>query len=182
MAGLGCQKRGVKIARVMKSEGGSAANINLAWGVASTAYRNDTLFSIEGAIGSKYDDIIYGQNVVGDQILGGNGNDVIYGFGGDDIINGGEGRDQINGGSGSNYLTGGMGADLFECSDGSSINLISDFVVGEDRLQFVLSTSMMSSLEVSVQPDGVFVGLMATGCGFTLLGNFSPVALSQYLA
>ena len=61
--------------------------------------QGDILTSIEGVIGSAFEDTIIGND--GDNILrGGNGDDVIFGGDGNDIIEGGEGIDNLDGGAG----------------------------------------------------------------------------------
>ncbi|MBF9030452.1 hypothetical protein HKCCE3408_08600 [Rhodobacterales bacterium HKCCE3408] len=82
-------------------EEGTASRTNFAgrW----FTYENDSLASIEGAIGSEGNDTISGD--ASDNILEGN-------FG-DDVLNGEAGDDTISGGSGYDTMTGGQGADHF---------------------------------------------------------------------
>jgi Ca2+-binding RTX toxin-like protein len=80
----------------------------------------DTYSSIEGLIGSAFDDILIGSNSNADRIAGGAGNDV------------------INGGGKADTLTGGAGCDHFvfsKSSDGG--DLITDFTTGEDLIGIV---------------------------------------------
>ncbi len=60
-----------------------------------------------------------------DMIFGNAGNDTIFGGGGDDILSDGAGTDR---------LTGGPGSDLFVLSADGQRDLITDFAVGQDRL------------------------------------------------
>jgi Ca2+-binding RTX toxin-like protein len=79
----------------------------------------DTYRSIEGLIGSAYDDTLIGSKAA-DTIIGGAGNDV------------------INGGGKADTLTGGAGYDRFvfaKSSEGG--DLITDFTVGEDLIGIV---------------------------------------------
>ncbi|WP_144187078.1 calcium-binding protein [Elioraea rosea] len=88
----------------------------------------DGLISIENAIGSKYDDQIYGdaganllQGLGGndyirgregnDHLLGGDGNDTLYGDDGSDEVSGGNGNDTLYGNNGDDVLKGGDGND-----------------------------------------------------------------------
>ncbi|NJC41648.1 hypothetical protein GGQ87_001906 [Brevundimonas alba] len=65
----------------------------------------DTFTSIENAIGSNFNDTIFG--TAGDNVIqGGNGTDVLLGLGGNDILMGGSG-------GAANQLQGGMGDDLY---------------------------------------------------------------------
>ncbi|MFN3208277.1 MAG: calcium-binding protein [Roseovarius sp.] len=66
-------------------------------------YETDSLFSIEGAIGSEGQDTMTGNDAANS--LSGNR--------GDDQIDGGAGNDTIDGGSGLDTVTGGAGADTF---------------------------------------------------------------------
>jgi Ca2+-binding RTX toxin-like protein len=78
---------------------------------------NDTLISIENAIGSDFNDVIYGSNSVND-LRGRQGDDYIFGFEGDDILNGEEGADLLFGGQGQDMLTGGLGFDRISGNEG----------------------------------------------------------------
>lgn len=78
-----------------------------------------------------------------------------------DIIIGGTGADTINGGSGADTLTGGAGADTFSFTATAAANasgavfgqadVITDFVVGTDKLQFTTVTDVVSAQQVAVQ-------------------------------
>jgi hypothetical protein len=77
-------------------------------------------------------------------INGGDGIDQIRGGNLADTINGGLGSDKLFGAGGADILTGGTGADQFRyvfASDsgfGAASDRITDFVIGEDRLNFAL--------------------------------------------
>ena len=84
----------------------------------------------------------------GNLIDGGDGNDVIAGAGGGDTLVGGAGNDTLQGGRGGDVLTGGDGADTFLMSGGrvtaseASVDRITDFTHGEDRLGFGKQVSL----------------------------------------
>ncbi len=88
----------------------------------------------------------------------GNGNEldnILYGNHLDDTLNGGAGNDILIGGAGNDILTGGSGNDTFlfradACPALSSagIDTITDFTVGQDKIQ--LGQSIFSSLTTSV--------------------------------
>jgi Ca2+-binding RTX toxin-like protein len=70
----------------------------------------DRFRSIEGLIGSSFDDALFG-NHKRNVIDGRDGNDRLYGFGGDDSLFGGAGDDVLEGGMGKDRLYGGDGFD-----------------------------------------------------------------------
>jgi Ca2+-binding RTX toxin-like protein len=61
----------------------------------------DQLVNIENIWGSRYDDVIRGDDAVGGQIYGFEGNDILDGRGGNDIFYGGTGSDTMTGGAGA---------------------------------------------------------------------------------
>lgn len=81
----------------------SAVNIRLDLKARETGMGVDTFISIEGVIGSLFNDTIYGNAVV----------NVLDGAAGDDRIVGSSGNDIIIGGTGRDTMTGGAGADTF---------------------------------------------------------------------
>jgi Ca2+-binding RTX toxin-like protein len=101
----------------------------------------DQLVDIEGVIGTKFDDDIYGDQLA-NSLNGGEGNDLVSGRGGDDTINGGNGNDFIYGGTGKDQLAGGLGADIFifiskddsKLAAGNPEDVITDFQQGQDKI------------------------------------------------
>ncbi len=77
----------------------------------------DRLISIEGLIGSAFNDTLSG-NAVANTLLGHLGNDSLSGAGGDDILMGGLGDDFLDGGAGNDQLHGGPGSDILNGGDG----------------------------------------------------------------
>lgn len=76
-----------------------------------------------------------------DTLVGGLGNDTLMGNGGKDNLSGGDGADRLVGGAGIDTLSGGAGADVFAYvavtdSQGTTIDIITDFVSGTDKLDF----------------------------------------------
>lgn len=61
----------------------------------------DFFVSVENLWGSRYDDIIRGDDSIGGQVYGFEGNDVLDGRGGDDVLYGGPGGDVMTGGAGA---------------------------------------------------------------------------------
>ncbi|AUQ58688.1 hemolysin-type calcium-binding repeat-containing protein [Phaeobacter inhibens] len=81
-----------------------------------------------------------------DQLLGGRGNDRIYGDGGQDRLIGQEGNDT---------LTGGAHADTFVFHRGYGTDIITDFTVGEDRIQIGRGADGMDDLTFTSQGNSV---------------------------
>lgn len=124
----------------------------------------DTYVSIEGVIGSRYGDYVYGSgtgstvelgdgddtfdnnhlawardHVSGgagdDRIWGGGGGDWLYGNEGDDRLWGEDGFDTLEGGPGDDILWGGSGADVFRfISQDDGNDVIRDFEIGLDKI------------------------------------------------
>src|SRR5829696_9533012 len=65
-------------------------------------------------------------------LSGTDGADTLSGLDGDDVLLGLAGEDILNGGEGRNVLGGGEGADTFAVTAGSGLDVIADFVQGED--------------------------------------------------
>jgi len=72
----------------------------------------DVFISIEGMVGSAFDDVLKGDNAAND-MHGQNGNDTLEGRGGGDNLGGEDGNDTLDGGAGADTLTGGAGDDTF---------------------------------------------------------------------
>ena len=80
----------------------------------------DTYVSIEGLIGSNFNDDLYG-DAGSNVLIGGVGHDHLYGEGGDDTLRGELGDDWFIGGAGNDYLDGGDGSgDVVMYNMGSS--------------------------------------------------------------
>ena len=82
----------------------------------------DTLYLIEGVVGSDHGDLLYGNegaNLLrgerGDDVVNGHwGDDGLEGGAGDDLISGSAGIDRLDGGQGDDWLDGGEGDDVLE--------------------------------------------------------------------
>uniref|UniRef100_UPI003A933240 VCBS domain-containing protein n=1 Tax=Kordiimonas sp. TaxID=1970157 RepID=UPI003A933240 len=135
--------------------------------VAAGSSGNDILGGSDGGDvikGLSGDDVIFG-NDDDDTVLGGDGDDTLFGGSGNDIIGGGDGDDIIWAGAGDDQLSGGDGADGFIFGAASGNDVISDFDVSADSLDFlgrfssvedVLSASADSTQEGTA---GVLVNL-----------------------
>lgn len=87
----------------------------------------DVLVSIENLTGSRYDDILWGDN--GRNAINGlGGDDTILGFGGADSLLGGDGNDQIFGGDGDDLLSGDEGIDTMDGGIGNDTYYVDNFL------------------------------------------------------
>jgi len=99
---------------------------------------NDTLYSIEDAHGSEFDDTLTGASnnnllwgrggndiLIGmagaDTLHGGDGNDLLFGGTGKDFLGGDDGNDTLIGGNGDDYLFGGQGKDSIQAGSGEDL-------------------------------------------------------------
>jgi Ca2+-binding RTX toxin-like protein len=89
---------GVDVADYAGSTAGVTVSLMTNTGLNGDA-QGDVLTSIENLSGSKFDDILTG-NDSANRLAGGGGSDKIYGMGGDDVIFTGSGYDYIDGGTG----------------------------------------------------------------------------------
>ena len=115
--------------------------------------------------GGADDDVLDG-GAGGDRVVGDRGNDLLLGGRGDDALIGGQGDDMLQGGEGDDTLVGDFpnlggvdrGADTFVFQQGGGVDIVRDFVDGEDLLDvsdFQFS-SAESLLENAVErSDGV---------------------------
>ncbi|TDV99031.1 hemolysin type calcium-binding protein, partial [Halomonas alkaliantarctica] len=110
----------------------------------------------------------------GVSIKGGAGVDTITGSAQADVIEGGAGNDMITGGAGADTLTGGAGADTFSFAvtdsgvTAGTIDVITDFVAGTDKLQFTGIVDVVSGQQAAVQTA---VSALAAGSDATAIAN-----------
>ena len=101
---------GIDFASYKASSRGVSVNLQEATGGNGEA-QGDTLFSIEGVIGSDRTDYLYGgfyRDLLrgegsADYLDGGDGNDLLAGGGGSDILLGGAGADELRGDAGTDF-------------------------------------------------------------------------------
>lgn len=97
-----------------------AVNVNLGAGLAAgAAAEGDVFISIEGVLGSNFDDTLAGDAFV-NSLQAGDGADVLNGAGGDDSLDGSLGADTLIGGAGADALGGGTGVDTARYSSASA--------------------------------------------------------------
>lgn len=82
----------------------------------------------------------YGEQILGggggDDITGKGGHDRLFGEEGNDVLRGGAGNDLLSGGAGYDVLEGGKGADHFLFTNKSNTDVITDFDLFEDKIDF----------------------------------------------
>ncbi|MEM1100406.1 MAG: DUF4214 domain-containing protein [Pseudomonadota bacterium] len=101
----------------------------------------------------------------GGETLNGTGaDDHVLGGAGNDRLSGGAGDDRIQDGAGTDRMTGGAGADTFVITPDGQQDVIEDFELGKDSLDFSLYTRLYSINDMSVvgRADGG-VGLRFNG-------------------
>ena len=156
-----------------QSSGGDAAGdtfagrVDITWTDAAGVEHTENLPDIENLTGSAFDDTLAGDRR-DNRLEGGAGNDTLYGGpgGGDDTLSaddgndslfGGEGNDTLQGGQGNDRLSGGAGQDVFVFVPGTYEDTITDFTLGEDKID--LTAFGLDTLEnlVAVTTDNVVV-------------------------
>jgi uncharacterized delta-60 repeat protein len=124
-------------------------------------YGNDVMNGENG------DDSLFG-DLGNDSIDGANGNDTLYGGEGADVLNGGNGNDLLVGGAGNDTLTGGANQDFFGGFSTSSLDTITDFQAGTDKISLNKGTfSVLQSL---------------AGSGFSVANEFAIVSSASAVA
>lgn len=173
----------------------AGVNVSLEYGTASGGHADgDTLYGIEGLIGSGFDDTLAG-NYFDNALYGGSGNDLLSGGYGNDTISGGTGDDRIIGGEGNDLLTGGSGNDIFELIDGettlSGQDTITDFdmtlISGRTADQFDVSDLLDQNgnpvrvSDVVVSDDGFGNARLTFPSGESVvLSGVSPASVNSY--
>jgi Ca2+-binding RTX toxin-like protein len=83
----------------------------------------DQLISIEGVLGSGYDDVLRGSNsaLLGDHLDGNYGDDQLFGRDGNDFLDGNHGDDTVSGDAGNDTLWGGEDQDSLSGGDANDL-------------------------------------------------------------
>ncbi|MFT6911813.1 MAG: Ca2+-binding RTX toxin-like protein [Paracoccaceae bacterium] len=123
--GLGADQifggEGFDIIDYSDAEVGVIVNVNHAAGLQKTgSVDKDFLDSIEGIIGSRFEDRLLG--TTSDEMFeGGSGDDIIRGKGGSDTMSGGHGNDKLFGDIGTDIMHGGAGNDRLKSLNGDDL-------------------------------------------------------------
>jgi Ca2+-binding RTX toxin-like protein len=160
--------------------------VDLNAGIASGGDGNDTLVSVENALGSVFNDQLYAYSG-GSRLVGNGGNDLIFGRRGDDWLQGNSGNDQLRGDAGNDRLEGGDGVDLMFGGTGADSFDGGD---GFDRVgffHFSATQGVVASLVTqTILNDGfgnaeTMVSVEALGPGTALADHFTGDDNANYL-
>ena len=131
------------------------------------------VYNVENVIGGDGNDLIAGD--ANDNVLeGGDGNDSLYGRQGADELIGGAGEDCLYGGNGADVLTGGDDSDTFVFSSG--VDTITDFDSASDFLDFSPQIDLVSFDELmshaTIGGSGGHITMTVTNSAGTTAGRF----------
>ncbi len=157
-------------------EAPSGVNVSLVGGPEAGDASGDQFVSIEGVLGSAFDDRITGDST-SNTIQGFSGNDVLDGGAATDLLVGGDGDDTIIGGLGNDSLFGGSGADTFlfrsvsESFESATVasDMIEDFQTGADKID--ISGFQPSSVAITQQNGLTYVVAQSASGPFTVRVN-----------
>jgi len=110
--------------------------------------QGDTYVSIEGIVGTRFDDVLVG-NSADNQLYGVGGDDLLQGGAGNDYLSGGFDDDRLEGGAGDDQLSGGAGRDTFVFASGMDDDVLLDLDVDLDEIQ--IEASLFSATPATVQ-------------------------------
>jgi len=119
-----------------------------------------------------------------DRLIGLAGNDRLRGDEGNDTLLGGAGNDRLRGDKGDDLLTGGTGNDRFIFNLQGGDDTVSDYVDGQDRLDFTNFNfaSIDDLLDQAVQSGADVVFTLPTDVTVTLQGvNLSDLGAGDFL-
>ncbi len=145
----------------------TAVSVNLYAGTA-TGEGNDTLSSIENAIGSSGDDSIWGTGGA-NRLEGGAGIDHLYGGAGTDLLFGGTQDDFLYGGTGADEMYGGSGYDLLSGQDGD------DTIFGDGGNDIIYGLTGNDNIDGGANSDTITGGdgddIIAGGSGYDTING-----------
>lgn len=104
--------------------------------------------------GGKDNDTVKG-DIGNDEVSGDLGNDTVRGGQNEDTLFGNDGNDSLFGDLGNDTLTGGNGSDTFVFNTSSGVDVITDFVVGQDFIRIFSSVIGSTADAVNAFSNGV---------------------------
>jgi VCBS repeat-containing protein len=127
---------------------------------------------LSAVVGTEGDDVLQGQDGVGNSYLGFGGNDILVGGYGNDTLDGGAGNDTLDGGIGNDVLYGGVGSDTYVFNRGGGQDtVITTLKAVGDVIQFGAG---ISAGDVRFIEQGVDL-LVKYGAGDSvLIKDFAP--------
>jgi Ca2+-binding RTX toxin-like protein len=152
----------------------SGVKVSLATGLGSGGHaEGDKFISIENLTGSQYRDYLFGSEGR-NTIDGGKGDDVISAGGDNDVLRGGAGNDMLTGGTGSDTFVF-TSANFFFNGDHNGDDVITDFQVGVDKLEFRSGTwgghvESLNDLSFSQVGNDTVISFGTYGESITLTG------------
>ena len=144
---------------------------------------NDIVFGGDGA------DVIYG-NGGDDQLFGGLGDDYLRGGWGNDILWGGAGNDKLVGdnendrligGAGDDFLIGGGDSDTFVFEHGDGNDVISNFSVGVDRIEFLDAGMAFEDLTITSDQNGHTYVSYGDNDQIQILNTVEPISEADFI-
>jgi len=162
-------------------DAGAGADEIWGWVNDDTAFGGDGDDQMDGGGGGDWfhggagDDYVVGESFSfgsgwNDHLFGDDGADLLFGFDGDDVLDGGDDSDIMLGYGGNDSYNGGAGGDFFQVLTGGyggGIDVIADFVDGEDKILMAydgLTAPDMSDVE-SIEQDGLDTLITFTDAG-----------------
>ncbi len=112
-----------------------------------------------------------------DLLIGDVSDDTLEGNIGDDTLRGNDGDDVITGGTGNDLLTGGSEADTFTFGQAWGTDTITDFVIGEDKID-LKSTGLIFS-ELTITQDGANARVADAGGNVIILEGITAANLTE---
>jgi len=116
-----------------------------------------------------------------DHLIGTPQDDLLFGMRGKDTLDGGAGDDRISDGYGRDTMTGGPGADVFVFTQDGKTDVVTDFVMGEDRLDLSDFSMLYHFSDIEIQTRSYGFRLVVQGEVIALHTAPGPTALGHEL-
>lgn len=100
-----------------------------------------------------------------DTLFGGDGADTLAGGADTDVLRGGAGDDRLEAGAGDDRMGGDAGIDTFVFRLGDGADLVFDFTLGTDRIEFAGTGVAASFAELAIADDGLGRATVAYAAG-----------------